>query len=148
MSPISLFLSFRGRIGRTQWWLGMLVVVLVAAVMLAIAFWGNAPIFALPFILFVFVSIYALAVKRVHDRGRSGWWVLVFIFVPGVLDRITDRLTEESPLWWVLVLIGSALTIWGLIELGFRRGTEGTNDYGPDPLEKAAEPQPIVSTGA
>lgn len=144
MSLFSLFLSFRGRISRKQWWLGMLGVVIAIILMIAIAFWTAIWVLALPFILFVPVALYALAAKRLHDRGKSGWWTLVFIFIPGVLDRITDRLTEESPLWWVLVLIGSVLTIWGLIELGFRRGTDGENDYGPDPLagrEPSAEPE-------
>jgi uncharacterized membrane protein YhaH (DUF805 family) len=134
MTLVSQFLGFRGRIGRAQWWLRMLVVVAAIAAMLAIAFLSSQPLLAIPFILFVFVSVYALAVKRLHDRNKSGGWALVFIFIPGVLDRVTDRLTEDTPLWWVLVLIGSVLTIWGLIELGFRRGTDGDNEYGPDPL--------------
>lgn len=50
----------------------------------------------------------ALSVKRAHDRGRSGWFVLV-LFIPLV-------------------------QIWPLIELWFLRGTTGDNQYGPDPL--------------
>jgi uncharacterized membrane protein YhaH (DUF805 family) len=73
-------------------------------------------------------------VKRLHDRGKSGWWSLAFIFIPGVMDRWSERLTDDSALWWVIVLIGSVLAIWGLIEMGFRRGTDGDNDYGPDPI--------------
>lgn len=144
MNLSSLLFSFKGRISRKQWWLGVLIISLAAALMLGIAFWSSVPLLAIPFILVVFVATYALSVKRLHDRGKSGLWALVFIFLPGVLDRWSDRLTEESPLWWVLVLIGSALTIWGLIELGFRRGTDGDNDYGPDPLaqrEPIAEPE-------
>jgi uncharacterized membrane protein YhaH (DUF805 family) len=51
----------------------------------------------------------AIAIKRWHDRGKSGWWMLIF-FVPIV--------------GW----------IWGGIELGFLKGTDGPNEYGPDPL--------------
>jgi uncharacterized membrane protein YhaH (DUF805 family) len=133
------FFGFSGRISRSQFWLGVLAVVLAIAVMLGIAFWSGYPLLALPLIVAVFVATYALTVKRLHYRGKSGWWALIFIFIPGMLDRLTDRLTEDTPLWWVLVLIGSVLTIWGLIELGFRRGTDGDNDYGPDPLGRAAE---------
>jgi uncharacterized membrane protein YhaH (DUF805 family) len=144
MNLSSLLFSFRGRISRRQWWLGALILLLGIALMLGIAFWSGDPLLALPLILAVFVATYALSVKRLHDRGKSGWWALVFIFLPGVADRWSDRLTEDTPLWWVLVLIGSVLTIWGLIELGFRRGTDGGNDYGPDPLaqrEPSAEPE-------
>ena len=50
----------------------------------------------------------AVHVKRWHDRGKSGWWLLIGL-VP---------------------IIGP---IWLLVEMGFLRGTEGWNDYGPDP---------------
>jgi uncharacterized membrane protein YhaH (DUF805 family) len=32
-------------------------------------------------------------------------------------------------------LVILVLSLWGLIELGFLRGTVGPNQYGPDPLE-------------
>ncbi len=48
------------------------------------------------------------SVKRAHDRGKSGWWVLIaFIPVAGFI-------------WW-------------LIDLGVFEGQEGDNRYGPDP---------------
>jgi uncharacterized membrane protein YhaH (DUF805 family) len=34
----------------------------------------------------------------------------------------------------ILDLIGAAIAIWALIEIGFLRGTKGPNNYGPDPL--------------
>jgi uncharacterized membrane protein YhaH (DUF805 family) len=134
MTAIAALAGFSGRIGRAHWWLGLLFLMLVSAAAIGLAALANAPLLALPLFLLVTVSFYALSVKRLHDRGMSGWWALAFFFIPGVLDRITDRLTEGTPLWWVLVLTGSALSIWGLIELGFRRGTDGRNEYGPDPL--------------
>jgi len=30
------------------------------------------------------------------------------------------------------------LWIWGLVEMGFLRGTQGTNRFGPDPLAPAS----------
>ena len=51
----------------------------------------------------------AVSVKRWHDRGKSGWWMLI-AFVP---------------------VIGP---IWQWVETGFLRGTNGPNRYGPEPL--------------
>ena len=49
-----------------------------------------------------------LSVKRLHDHDKSGLWFFVY-FIP------------------------VAGFIWQLIECGLLRGTEGDNDYGPDP---------------
>jgi uncharacterized membrane protein YhaH (DUF805 family) len=77
---------------------------------------GSSPTICLVvgIVIFIFavlatgISI-AVAVKRYHDRNKSGWWVLI-VFVP---------------------VIGG---LWYLIECGFLRGTPGPNNYGPDPL--------------
>lgn len=53
-------------------------------------------------------TVLAIHVKRWHDLDKSGWWVLVE-FVP---------------------IIG----FWALVELGFLKGTDGPNRFGPDPL--------------
>ena len=48
------------------------------------------------------------SVKRCHDRGKSGWWML-------------------------LILIPFVGGIWWLIDLGVLEGEQGPNKYGPDP---------------
>jgi uncharacterized membrane protein YhaH (DUF805 family) len=37
-------------------------------------------------------------------------------------------------LHYILTLSAFALTIWGFVEIGYLRGTAGSNAYGPDPL--------------
>lgn len=37
-------------------------------------------------------------------------------------------------LWFAYRGVELAIGIWGLIELGLLRGTEGQNQYGPDPM--------------
>ena len=39
---------------------------------------------------------------------------------------------------FVLGLASFVISIWGLVELGFLRGTVGPNPYGPDPLQAPA----------
>jgi uncharacterized membrane protein YhaH (DUF805 family) len=34
----------------------------------------------------------------------------------------------------VVYLLGAAVLIWAIVELGCLRGTEGPNRFGPDPL--------------
>ena len=88
----------------------------------------------LPFIVaFIPIAWIGLAVsaKRLHDRGKSAWWLLVFWLLPSTLDRVGDRIEGVGV---IFMLASIALSIWGLVEMGFLRGTVGSNRYGPDPL--------------
>ena len=87
-------------------------------------------------------------VKRLHDRGRSGWWVLVYwllcvlpwmgvaIFMVGVSLHGSQPGTGIGfgILAFGLVILFFLISLWFLIELGFLRGTLGWNRFGPDPL--------------
>lgn len=52
---------------------------------------------------------FAINIKRLHDRDRKGWWLLV-----------------------ILIPIIGAIGLF--VYLGFLKGTEGANRFGPDPL--------------
>ena len=82
MTAVWFFIGFSGRISRSQWWLGMLGVVVAMGMIIAIALSTASCWLALPFILFVPVALYALAARRLHDRGKSGWWTLAFLCDP------------------------------------------------------------------
>lgn len=77
--------------------------------------------------------VLAVSVKRLHDRDRSGWWIMPFFVLPCFSDYLPNRLTDSifmAPLNLAFFVFG----IWGFIELGFLRGTSSTNRFGPDPL--------------
>jgi uncharacterized membrane protein YhaH (DUF805 family) len=106
-------------------------------VFVAVATIATGPDFSGAFLIVVLLAILliwpglAIAAKRLHDRNKSAWWLLVFYVLPGVLNSIGQGLGD---LVVVFSLAGAAISIWALIELGFLRGTPGPNDYGPDPL--------------
>jgi uncharacterized membrane protein YhaH (DUF805 family) len=74
----------------------------------------------------------ALGAKRLHDRNKSAWWLVVFWLLPPVLQPIGERI-EGTGL--IFILAALAIWIWGLVEIGFLRGAVGPNQYGPNPLE-------------
>ncbi len=140
-----LFLSFRGRAGRAGFWLVSLTWGVLGLVFDAI--WsatGAAEVqvgrdhfvdvaFALP-MLVMLISCVAIGAKRLHDRNKSAWWILLFYVAPPVLQAVAPLYDLESAVMvWLMVLSG-ALSVWALIELGCLRGTRGPNRYGPDPL--------------
>jgi len=86
----------------------------------------------------IWVSYLAIGVKRLHDRDRSGWWIVVFYIVPWVLGSVANVANKQGNDTVELVagLIGLVCVIWGLVELGFLRRTRGPNRFGPDPLQR------------
>ncbi len=155
-----LLFGFSGRIHRAKYWLGVVLWALAGLLAFGIILnvtWhaisaysadntgGFIANLGLGIVLCVVVGIptlisgCAIGVKRLHDRNRSGWWILVFYFGPSVLNLI-DRLADSAVLSFVLQLAIVVVAVWGLVELGFLRGTVGPNQYGPDPLAPAQVP--------
>jgi len=133
-----LFFRFDGRINRAKYWLVILinVVAILAAAFLFVIPGLGWILFAVVVLAAIYVGI-AVAVKRLHDRNKSGLWLLLFYLVPAVLQGIAGD--DFSGINLVLNIAGGAISLWALVELGFLRGTAGANDYGPDPLETAFE---------
>lgn len=117
MTSSQILFSFEGRINRAKYW-GyniMLAIVMGIIAVLDVAITGQiSAIYIIAAVLSIWPS-FAIAIKRCHDRDRSGWFVLVAL-VP-------------------------LLNLWYIVEIAFLRGTIGSNRFGPDPLETGAAPQ-------
>ncbi len=110
MDVLGSWFSFDGRIGRGRYWfVGAVQVLMFAAVAVMIFTGGTGG-------LFVGLAVAAVGawmgvsatVRRWHDRGKSGWWVLI-AGIP---------------------LVGP---LWVLAELGFLAGENDANRFGPPP---------------
>lgn len=81
------------------------------------------------------LAVYAAAtIRRLHDRGRSAWWMLPYaaVTLAGIVP--IEDFAETHP----VSVIGATLaltgfSLWFLVETLFRRGTPGPNPYGPPP---------------
>jgi len=133
-----------GRISRARYWRSRLIYV-VAGMMTAVVLFTAAQIAAALFIVMIILVLIpwmiwgaSFTTERLHDRGKSAWWLVVLYLMPGVLTQIGALLpladATGTVLEKVLALAASVLTIWGFVEIGFLRGTAGENSYGPDPL--------------
>jgi uncharacterized membrane protein YhaH (DUF805 family) len=82
---------------------------------------------------------FAIAAKRGHDRNLPIWLSGILFGISVLQDFFTVigwAGTDDQPST-LAVVIAVPLTVLGLallIELGFRKGTDGPNQYGPDPL--------------
>ena len=136
-----LYFITSGRINRSTFWLkGILllnvlwVAIMIALLISVIAFVyaatdgrlgadDSAALSAIAVVVLVILGAvylwnnFAITVKRLHDRDKSAWWVLI---------------------WMAIFIVGGALTfgiasfavwVWIFIELGCLAGTPGENRY-------------------
>jgi uncharacterized membrane protein YhaH (DUF805 family) len=85
----------------------------------------------------LFLWVYAAtSVKRLHDRDKSGWWLLLFFVLPGMYSQFGDRISDWLGDWAAMVFGLSAFvfSVWGFVEMYCLKGTKGTNRFGTDPL--------------
>lgn len=68
-SVLTKYASFSGRAMRSEYWWWALFTLL----------WCWIPLVNLLLLLIFFIPSLAVAVRRLHDTGRSGWWVLIGI---------------------------------------------------------------------
>ncbi|WP_460350188.1 DUF805 domain-containing protein [Actinoallomurus acanthiterrae] len=110
------YAGFDGRARRTEYWMFVLFNVIITVVLdligMAVRLVG---ILGFVYGLAVLIPSLAVGVRRLHDTGRSGWWLLIGLI----------------PIIGTIILIVFMAT----------PGDRGDNAYGPDPK---LEPQPTA----
>ena len=119
-SGLRKFFTFAGRAPRSEYWFFYLffVICIIAGIVLdqtlgLATFDENGeyeygPLAALA-VLGLFIPQISVAVRRLHDLDRSGWWIWISL---------------------IPIVGGLILLVWNCM-----RGTQGTNRFGPNPLQ-------------
>jgi uncharacterized membrane protein YhaH (DUF805 family) len=120
LEALKKYAVFSGRARRTEFWYFVLFNIIVTIVLSVIdrligTFSGasNLGILSGIYSLAVLIPTLAVAVRRLHDIDRTGWWILIGLI----------------PLIGTIVLLVFYLT----------PGTPGSNRYGPDPKQATGE---------
>ncbi len=121
-----LFLSSNGRLARTPFLVAAAVLLGAAVLYEAIAgytlHWLTGWV-VYPALLFSGACVLS---KRLHDRGRSGWWaLLILVAVVAVWPQLEHFLD----------FLFSLVLVWAIVELGVMGGEQGANRYGVNPLK-------------
>jgi len=112
LEVLQKYTVFDGRARRREYWLFFLVNFIIA-----VAAGIIGAILRIPGLMNIVVGIYFLAillpsigvcVRRLHDTGRSGWWILIGL----------------------IPLVGLVLLFFMVLD-----STPGENEYGPNPKE-------------
>ena len=136
-----LLFSTRGRMSRGPFWVVVVAtypLMLAAALGLAFLYeaFSTTPVQDMPTIclLAVFLWLWVIAavgVKRLHDRERPGHLMAAPIVLGSIIAVVIAAVYQSA----AAILPGAgAVALLALVPLGFLKGTEGPNRYGPDPL--------------
>ncbi len=124
-----LFFSSAGRLSRTPFMIAAGVLVFAAGLYESVA---SPPVrwvtgwAVYPFLLFCATCLIS---KRLHDRGRTGWWAaLVLVAVVAVW----------TPPQSYADFLFSLVLFWAGVELCAMPGEQGANRFGPNPLRPAS----------
>ena len=94
------YATFSGRAGRSEFWWFYLFILLMgwgASVVGAVVLGELGGFISLMFNLAVIVPSLAVTVRRLHDTGRSGWWILITITIIGLIPYIIWLASTGNP---------------------------------------------------
>ncbi|MCQ3803529.1 MAG: DUF805 domain-containing protein [bacterium] len=154
-SVLRQYAVFRGRAARSEYWWWVLAV-FIGQVIVGVV--GNAidvPSLGVILSLAVLVPGLAVATRRLHDTGRRGsWlalWIAVFVILGVIMVVSTGALIwgamlgfGDASLFGEDMMIGGAIgvvvsalgmlpvAIWSIVWLA-GKGDDGPNQFGPDP---------------
>jgi uncharacterized membrane protein YhaH (DUF805 family) len=151
MDTWNFLFGFRGRIARRDFYLLISVAVAIAICMFIVGRLTTPPAttFIDALLWFALVAVWlSAATRRLHDRDKSAWYLLLFFGVPSLLQTwLSPAAKGNLKLMFFsggtgsfLEIVSLAIGIWMIVELGCLRGSVGPNKYGPDPLAES-EPQ-------
>jgi len=144
MNALQFFTSVEGRITRQQFWLGIVVITFVGSPIVGLtALAGGATAGAIVNLAFLWCG-FAISVKRAHDRDRHYLFVAAYFALVAIVTsmgatetKAVDKMaSEQQTLFAIVSLIFLGYMLFLFVDLGLRRGTEGANKYGPDPLQQ------------
>jgi uncharacterized membrane protein YhaH (DUF805 family) len=119
---LSQYVGFTGRARRSEFWywtLFQIIVGIIASILDRAAFDRNNGAFSVIVGLALLLPSLAVAVRRLHDSGRTGWWLLIGLI----------------PVIGTIVLI-----------IFYVQDSQGDNQYGPSPKGVgAAGPPPAIA---
>lgn len=140
--PIKKYATFSGRAPRAEyWWFYLLTVVIGIPARLLDRSLADHRAITTIIDLILLLPWLGVTVRRLHDTNRSGWLLLVFFVALGITgaaagvavasEALASSATTFTATIAAIILLLGALGVFLVFMI--QRGTQGPNDYGPDP---------------
>lgn len=148
-SVFSNYANFKGRARRSEYWYFVLFNILVSLVLSGLTLISpKLSILNSIYSLVVFIPGLAVAVRRLHDIGKSGWTYLI-VLIPAIVLVIlsafvvvaTGGTYSSDPNIGLIAVFFIALIATLVCAIVFivwmcRDSEPGTNNWGPNPKEQ------------
>lgn len=94
LEVLKKYADFNGRARRKEYWMFFLFNIIISIALIIVdgilgtsAAPGAMGLFGAIYLLALLIPGIAVAVRRLHDTGRSGWWILIGLvpFVGGII---------------------------------------------------------------
>ena len=105
LKVLKQYADFKGRARRKEYWMfilfniifGGIAMILDSVFGIAIEGVGYGPLYGV-YVLVLFIPGLAVAVRRLHDIGKSGWMILIALIpVIGAIWILVLMLTDSKP---------------------------------------------------
>jgi len=98
LKALRQYVDFSGRARRTEYWMFQLFNIIAIIVLLLIDQVLGTGFLSTLYVLAVLLPSLAVAARRLHDIGRSGWWQLIGIIpLIGAIVMIVWCATDGQP---------------------------------------------------
>ncbi len=92
------YVGFSGRARRKEYWMFVLFNLIVSAGLVILEFILDIKsVLTVIYSLAILLPSLAVTFRRLHDTGRSGWWILIGLipFIGGIVLLVFDCLDSE-----------------------------------------------------
>ncbi|MFF4246064.1 DUF805 domain-containing protein [Streptomyces sp. NPDC001822] len=96
LAVLKNYAGFSGRARRKEYWMYTLFNIIALAVLLGISVAVDTTIPYLIYVVAVIIPSLAVLVRRLHDTGRSGWWILLGVVPFGGIVLLVFSCLEGS----------------------------------------------------
>lgn len=153
-SVLRQYVVFRGRAARSEYWWWVLAVFIGHVIVGIVGTVIDARYLSSILSLAILLPSLAVATRRLHDTGRRGsWlalWIMIYIilgiimivstgaFIIGIMsgfggEPLSDDVMVGGAIGVLVSVLGTLpIAIWSIIWLA-GKGNDGPNQFGPDP---------------
>ena len=135
------YADFKGRARRSEYWWWRLLCFIIFTVTSFIGQILSVGHFV-TFIAWVILFIPSMAVgtRRLHDTGRSGWWIfaeaVLTLFMWIILFSVETLVSHSSAIWFIIyyiVILLLFIVFGAILYFSVLDSHKGENQYGPSP---------------